>query len=524
MGDKIKVPIILILFLPSMLFSSYRWEKTYVDLWCGEDIEKGYSVAQTTGSGFAIAGYTKSFGAGDEDALVIRFNDAEEETWRRTIGREGTDIGYAVAGTSDDGVVVVGYTNSFTTGEDLLIAKFDLLGNNLWTKTLGFLDGSADFRGYSVIESSDKGIVIAGHYYVVNWNRHELLITKFDSLGNHLWTTTVYLPQRQHYGYSLAETCDGGYLVAGQVWLASGEADILLVKFDSLGNRLGAWRIGEEGLNETANSIKRLSDCGFALTGWAEDTQGKKRLFIMKLNPSLYPVWGKIVPVNLPLSTEGLSVDESDYVPRDIVVAGGWFDLNLGYGDFLIGSFDESGNQNWMKFYGFYPGEERDITFGTATSMFVDHYKILATGYTFAYGYELEVAKFRTDGITCMQDTLVPPCEDWTPTEDTLFTMMFHPSVIVLDQSPVVTDPSLTFTEICVGPMNCGDINCDGLVGCPNDALYLANYIFAGGPPPCAMWAADVNCSGDVDINDLLYYVTWCYTGSVPLDCCPEDP
>jgi len=77
-----------------------------------------------------------------------------------------------------------------------------------------------------------------------------------------------------------------------------------------------------------------------------------------------------------------------------------------------------------------------------------------------------------------------------------------------------VPDPSPT--EI-VGYVP-GDVDGSGAVDI-SDLVYMVDYMFTGGPPPCVMDAFDV--SGDCigDISDLVYKVDYMFTGGVELQC-----
>jgi hypothetical protein len=58
-----------------------------------------------------------------------------------------------------------------------------------------------------------------------------------------------------------------------------------------------------------------------------------------------------------------------------------------------------------------------------------------------------------------------------------------------------------------------GDVDID-------DAVYLINYIFAGGPPPNPLAAGDADCSGGTDIDDVVYLINYIFAGGPP----PGDP
>jgi hypothetical protein len=51
------------------------------------------------------------------------------------------------------------------------------------------------------------------------------------------------------------------------------------------------------------------------------------------------------------------------------------------------------------------------------------------------------------------------------------------------------------------------------------DLVFLAEYLFGGGPPPNPMCIADVNDDGAVNVADLVYLVTYLFLGGPP----PKD-
>jgi hypothetical protein len=67
----------------------------------------------------------------------------------------------------------------------------------------------------------------------------------------------------------------------------------------------------------------------------------------------------------------------------------------------------------------------------------------------------------------------------------------------------------------------CGDADGSGEVDI-DDAVYLISYIFSGGPPPDPPEAGDADCSGDSDIDDVVYIIQYIFAGGpAPCDACP---
>jgi hypothetical protein len=132
------------------------WSKTFG----GTSDDYGLSVQETSDGGYVITGYTQSYGAGAHDVWLIKTDSAGTRLWDKTFGGTNYDYGYSVQETSDGGYVIAGYTNSYGSGTlDVWLIKADSAGTKLWDKTFG---GTSDDYGYSVQETSDGGYVIAG--------------------------------------------------------------------------------------------------------------------------------------------------------------------------------------------------------------------------------------------------------------------------------------------------------------------------------------------------------------------------
>jgi hypothetical protein len=82
----------------------------------GPENEWGNSLIQTSDGGYAIAGTTTSFGAGLSDAYLVKLDANGNLQWTKTIGGKNFEDGYSLIQTSDGGYVIAGQTNSFGAG------------------------------------------------------------------------------------------------------------------------------------------------------------------------------------------------------------------------------------------------------------------------------------------------------------------------------------------------------------------------------------------------------------------------
>ncbi len=67
----------------------------------------------------------------------------------------------------------------------------------------------------------------------------------------------------------------------------------------------------------------------------------------------------------------------------------------------------------------------------------------------------------------------------------------------------------------------CGDVDGSSTVSV-SDAVYLINYIFAGGQPPMPWTAGDCDCTGMINISDAVYLIAYIFSsGNPPCGSCP---
>jgi hypothetical protein len=133
-----------------------QWNKTYG----GTSDEHACSVVQSSDGGYAIVGYTNSFGlAGSRDVWLVKTDMDGVTEWNRTYGGTDYDAPYSMIRTSDGGYAISCYTLSYGAGGDLLLVKTDSVGIVQWSRTCG---GPNSDQALSVGQTSDGGYALAG--------------------------------------------------------------------------------------------------------------------------------------------------------------------------------------------------------------------------------------------------------------------------------------------------------------------------------------------------------------------------
>ena len=169
-------------------FGKVQAAKMWTQTHGGTDDEYGYSVVETDDGGYTIAGETFSFGAGSSDVWLIRINATGNAQWNQTYGGPSLDNGLSVVETSDGGYMVAGYTASFGAGgADVWLIKTNATGNAQWNQTYG---GPNNDVGWSVVETSDGGYAIAGRTDSYGAGGRDFWLVKTNATGTAQWNQT----------------------------------------------------------------------------------------------------------------------------------------------------------------------------------------------------------------------------------------------------------------------------------------------------------------------------------------------
>ncbi len=237
------------------------WTRAYGESY---NDEWAYCVQQTAEGGYIVAGYICFFDATSCDFYLVKTNSQGDTLWTRIHGGRDYDEARSIQQTADGGYIVAGTTQSFGMGSwDFYLVKTDSQGDTLWTRTFG---GSREDWAQSVQQTADGGYVVAGFTWTFTVNYHDFFLVKTDDEGNGLWTRT-FGGRGQDWAYSVQQTADGGYVVAGTTEsFGAGGRDVYLVRTSSQGDTLWTRTYGGIG-DDWGNSVQQTADGGYIVVG-----------------------------------------------------------------------------------------------------------------------------------------------------------------------------------------------------------------------------------------------------------------
>lgn len=237
-----------------------QWNQTYGGT--GDDLCN--SVVQARDGGYALAGVTMPFGGGRSDFWLVKTDGSGNVLWNKTYGGTGNAWSYSMIETGDGGFALAGCTDSFGAGDlDGWVVKTDAYGNIVWNKTYG---GTGTDGVDQLIRTVEGGYAMVGTTPSSGLPQSEWLV-KTDASGNMEWNRT-YEGMGTNYWASLIQTGDGGFALAGVTGsFGAGMDDVWLVKTDAYGTM--QWNKTYGGTkNDVCFSVILTKDGGYALAGY----------------------------------------------------------------------------------------------------------------------------------------------------------------------------------------------------------------------------------------------------------------
>ncbi|CCU85029.1 PKD (fragment) [Mesotoga infera] len=207
----------------------------------GSGYEQATSIEQTSEGGYIVVGLTTSNDGdvsgnhGSSDAWIVKLNSTGSIEWQKCLGGSGYEQATSIEQTSEGGYIVVGLTTSNDgdvsgNHEDAWVVKLNSTGSILWQKCLGEYDCA--YLAFSIEQTSDNGYVVAGFRASNEAEEVSGILIKLDNSGSINWQMCFDKSGYDNILYSVKQTSDNGYIVAGASLNHEENFDFWLLKLD----------------------------------------------------------------------------------------------------------------------------------------------------------------------------------------------------------------------------------------------------------------------------------------------------
>lgn len=195
----------------------------------------GHDITVDANDNLYVVGDTESYGAGDEDIIVLKFDDKGNILWSTTWGGNKLDNGYAIISDSFDNYYITGRTQSYGQGnDDIILLKYNKDGFLVFNKTWG---GTRSDIGYDLIIDQNENIYITGETWKAGNLYGDIVLIKFNSTGSEVWNVTWGGEYTQE-SYGIAQDSNEDIYIVGYStgYSELGTTELVVLKYSSSGN------------------------------------------------------------------------------------------------------------------------------------------------------------------------------------------------------------------------------------------------------------------------------------------------
>lgn len=249
---------------------------------------------------------------GGDDIFIIKYDNNSERVWTKLFGSPHNDSPYDVAIDNNGNIYLTGKAfqgfegNSEIGIDDIIILKVNASGQKQWAKQLG-VTGKNSIGSGIIIDSNN--LFITGYTngeLGSNPDQNgsvDIIIAKYDTDGNQIWIKQ-YGTEFDDYSTKFSIDNLGNLYIVGYTTGAFGGCtnqggnDVLILKIDNNGNLIWAKQFGTSE-EDYAKSIKIDNSNVFYITGYTygnldgNQNQGNSDQFIVKYNQLWNKEWTK---------------------------------------------------------------------------------------------------------------------------------------------------------------------------------------------------------------------------------------
>ena len=469
----------------------------FVEVWGTGGDEAIHGILATSDSGYIVYGLTSGSGEGQDDFMLIKYNQEDEVLWAYTYGTYGIENGHAVGldEMPNGDLYLTGNWEEETNDPDRgIITKLTGNGEIIWTR---MLVGTSlyDRDGFHQVELMPDGNLLAGGWaqstssgnqdpYVMKLTTDGDFIDGFAFGGNY-----------PDHSYKMELDDDGFYLVHSGQSLGPGTRAAGLARLNYDLQLIWNKMYGSSGDESIGDMILR-PDGNFLLFG-RSDSFASERGFMMQVNAEGEMQWSKTV-------NAGAGIER---INDALLLPDGAYIISMSSESenrVIIAKFDELNEVQWAKKSSF--GSSSDVKF-RADNQVLEGNEILCITDVEGIGSggsDLEVIRYDPDFGPCDWEDVVLDVQDVAfDEEDIIPAEAIGGSLIEFE----LIRNDLTFDTISLGDCFIDYCQFDGAIVLPDlceGEEVTFEYELSDSPPGTLTWEWQVGAQV-IETEDAFY-------------------
>ncbi len=313
------------------------------------------SITPTDDGGYLINATIMKLDMSDytnPDVWLIKVSSDLEIEWQNTYGGPGTEVSSSSAQTPDGAFLLYSVTDSFGMGSyDLWLLKLSPTGEIIWQRAYGTSD--IETAGGRIQPTSDGGYVVVGTVRQLDYPDSAIWVLKLDINGNIEWQKAYGDPFYYEYGYSVQQTADGGFIIAGNQGIGGSLIyRPILIKISGTGEIQWQRAFGDSVLpglfvSSVCEACEVASGGYYLVENTSFQGAGDQDVWVIKLSASGDIIWQKLYGgTGQDLGRHVIPVSDGG-----CIVAAETSSFGLGLSDLWLLKLDSSGDIEWQKTY-----------------------------------------------------------------------------------------------------------------------------------------------------------------------------
>lgn len=280
---------------------------------------------------------------GMHDFFIFKTDATGNLIWKKSYGFMSHDHAHKIISTSDGGYFVTGYADYSgigRSGRNILHGvgeyygiKLDASGEKEWDVYFG---GTQNDRVFDVVETSDNDLIMVGYSesndfdVTDNHGSYDYWVIKINSTGGLVWKKS-FGGTGLDQATGIAKSINNTFLITGtsnsndgDITSNKGNNDVWVICIDGNGTKIWDKSFGGTDF-DVANSIKAMSNGNFVISGHTrssnldiDNNKGQNDFWVLTISPSGHLLWQN----NFGGSNFDFAYDATETADKGIVIVG----------------------------------------------------------------------------------------------------------------------------------------------------------------------------------------------------------